>query len=72
MLWLLLAAPALVGGYVLEDGGSFTLTTGVLSQPPMRGGAAISLTNAGLEGFVRAATLEAPRKMRVNAVSPHG
>jgi NAD(P)-dependent dehydrogenase (short-subunit alcohol dehydrogenase family) len=45
----------------VEDGGSFTLTTGVLAQTPMPGSAAISLVNAGLEGFVRAAALEAPR-----------
>jgi NAD(P)-dependent dehydrogenase (short-subunit alcohol dehydrogenase family) len=54
----------------VEDGGSFTLTTGILAQTPMPGSAAISLVNAGLEGFVRAAALEAPRNIRVNAVSP--
>jgi len=54
----------------IEDGGSFTLTTGILAQTPMPGSAAISLVNAGVEGFVRAAALEAPRKIRVNAVSP--
>lgn len=54
----------------MEDGGSFTLTTGILAQTPMPGSAAISLVNAGLEGFVRAAALEAPRNIRVNAVSP--
>jgi len=54
----------------VEDGGSFTLTTGVLAQAPMPGSAAISLVNAGVEGFIRAAALEAPRKIRVNAVSP--
>lgn len=54
----------------MEDRGSFTLTTGILAQTPMPGSAAISLVNAGLEGFVRAAALEAPRKIRVNAVSP--
>ena len=54
----------------VADGGSFTLTTGILAQVPMPGSAAISLVNAGLEGFVRAAALEAPRNIRVNAVSP--
>ena len=54
----------------VQDGGSFTLTTGSLAQAPMPGGAAISLVNAGLEGFVRAAALEAPRRIRVNCVSP--
>jgi len=36
----------------------------------MPGGAVISLVNAGLEGFVRAAALELPRGVRVNAVAP--
>lgn len=55
---------------VLRDGGSFTLTSGVLAQNPMPGSAAISLVNAGIEGFVRAAALELERGMRINAVSP--
>jgi len=54
----------------VSDGGVFTLTSGVLSQEPMPGSAAISLVNAGVEGFVRAAALEAPRNIRVNVVSP--
>ena len=53
-----------------NDGASFTLTSGVLSREPMVGSAAISLVNAGLEGFVRAAALELPRGMRINVVSP--
>jgi len=54
----------------VSDGGSFTLTSGVLGRSPMPGGAAISLVNAGLEGFTRAAALEVPRRIRVNVVSP--
>ncbi len=54
----------------MADHGSFTLTTGILARSPMPGSAAISLVNAGIEGFVRAAALEAPRGIRVNAVSP--
>lgn len=54
----------------VSDGGSFTLTSGVLARRPMPGSAAISLVNSALEGFVRAAALEAPRGIRVNAVSP--
>jgi len=46
------------------------VTTGVLAMRPMPGSAAISLVNAGLEGFVRAAALEMPRRLRINAVSP--
>jgi len=54
----------------LKEGGSVTVTSGVLAQRPMPGSGAISLVNAGLEGFVRAAALEAPRGIRVNVVSP--
>lgn len=54
----------------IREDGVFTLTSGVLSQEPMEGSAAISLANAGLEGFVRAAALEMPDEMRVNVVSP--
>lgn len=54
----------------LREGGSITLTTGVLAVQPMPGSASVSLVNAGLEGFVRAAALEMPRGVRINAVSP--
>jgi NAD(P)-dependent dehydrogenase (short-subunit alcohol dehydrogenase family) len=54
----------------LREGGSITLTTGVLAVHPMLGSASISMVNAGLEGFVRAAALEMPRGLRINAVSP--
>jgi len=58
------------GVELLADGGSFTLTTGILSRQPMPGGAAIRMVNAGLEGFVRAAASERPRGLRINAVAP--
>lgn len=54
----------------VKDGGSITLTGGYLAHQPMVGGGAVSLVNAGLEGFTRAAALEAPRGIRVNIVSP--
>jgi NAD(P)-dependent dehydrogenase (short-subunit alcohol dehydrogenase family) len=54
----------------VKDGGSITLTSGTLSQHPIIGSGAVSLVNAGLEGFGRAAALEAPRGIRVNVVSP--
>jgi len=54
----------------LNDGGSITLTTGVLAREPAPGSAAVSLVNAALEGFVHAAALEMPRRLRINAVSP--
>src|SRR5919202_286376 len=59
-----------VGLPYISDNGSFTLTSGVLAREPIPGSAAISLVNAGLEGFVRAAVLETQRGIRVNVVSP--
>lgn len=54
----------------IADGGSVTLTSGVLAHQPSPGSAAISLVNAGVEAFARAAALELPRGVRVNVVSP--
>jgi NAD(P)-dependent dehydrogenase (short-subunit alcohol dehydrogenase family) len=59
-----------LGVETVADGGSFTLTSGTLSQHPMPGSSAISLVNAGVEAFGRAAALELPRGLRVNVVSP--
>jgi NAD(P)-dependent dehydrogenase (short-subunit alcohol dehydrogenase family) len=61
---------ARIGMDYLNDKGSITLTSGILSHKPMVGSAVISLVNAGLDGFARAAALEAPRGIRVNVVSP--
>jgi NAD(P)-dependent dehydrogenase (short-subunit alcohol dehydrogenase family) len=54
----------------VADGGSFTLSSGVLSQEPAPGSAVVSLVNSGVEGFARAAALELPRGIRINVVSP--
>jgi NAD(P)-dependent dehydrogenase (short-subunit alcohol dehydrogenase family) len=59
-----------VGREHINDNGSFTLTSGVLSQNPMPGSSSISMVNAGIEGFVRAAALEMQRGIRVNVISP--
>ena len=59
-----------IGRQFANDRASFTLTSGVLSREPMKGSASISMVNAGLEGFARAAALELPRGMRINVVSP--
>lgn len=54
----------------VTDGGSFTLTTGVLAREPIRTGAASSLANGALETFVMAAAVELPRGLRINVISP--
>ncbi len=59
-----------IGRSYIKDNGSLTLTSGVLAREPMPGSSAVSMVNAGLEGFVRAAQLELERGIRVNVVSP--
>jgi len=53
-----------------DENPSFTLVSGILSTNPIPGSAAISMVNSGVEGFARAAALEAPDGVRVNVVSP--
>jgi NAD(P)-dependent dehydrogenase (short-subunit alcohol dehydrogenase family) len=60
----------LVGRELIADGGSFTLTTGVLTYDPIRSGSSASMVNGAIEAFVRAAAIELPRGLRINAVSP--
>ena len=59
-----------LGAPNVADGGSYTLTSGVLATRPTPGGAAISVVNAGVDAFARAAALELPRGIRINSVSP--
>jgi NAD(P)-dependent dehydrogenase (short-subunit alcohol dehydrogenase family) len=54
----------------VREGGVFVLTSGIFSRNPMPGVAAIAMVNGAVESFVRAAALDAPRRIRVNAVSP--
>lgn len=60
----------LIGIRYVNDGGSFTVTTGVLTHDPIYCGVAVTTVNAGLEGFVLSASIEMPRGIRINAVSP--
>lgn len=54
----------------VADGGSFTLTSGVLDRDPIRMGASAATANGALGGFVVGAAIEMPRGLRVNVVSP--
>ncbi len=54
----------------VTDGGSFTLTSGVLDRDPIRSGAAAATANGALGGFVTGAAIEMPRGLRINVVSP--
>ncbi|HET6553845.1 MAG TPA: short chain dehydrogenase [Dyella sp.] len=59
----------LAGQRHLRDGGSFTLTSGILAEEPIRLGVSATTVNAAIEGFVRAAATELPRGLRINVVS---
>lgn len=61
---------ALIGQSFLNDGGSITLTSGIIAEEPIRQGANATTVNAAVEGFVRGAAIELPRGIRINAVSP--
>jgi len=60
----------LVAQHHLNDGGSITLTSGILTDEPILQGASATTVNAALEGFVRAAAIELKRGLRINVVSP--
>ena len=57
------------GAPYVTDGGSFTLVSGVLGFDPIRTGAVAATVYGGIDAFVRAAAIELPRGLRVNAVS---
>lgn len=54
----------------LNDGGSFTLTTGILADDPVPGSSSLALVNGAVNSFAMAAALEMPRGLRVNVVAP--
>jgi len=54
----------------VNDGGSFTLTSGILADEPISQGVSATTVNLALEGFVRGAAIELPRGIRINVVSP--
>lgn len=60
----------LIGRNYLNEGGSFTLTSGILNVDPIATGSSAAMVNAAIEGFVRSAAIEMPRGLRINAVSP--
>lgn len=54
----------------VKDGGSITLTSGVTNRDHVRKGANAAAVNGAIDEFVRAAAIEMPRGLRINAVSP--
>ena len=60
----------LIGRRFISDGGSFTLTSGVLDSDPIRAGSSASMANGAINSFVIASAIEMPRALRINAVCP--
>ena len=64
-------AVATIAASHLRDGGSITVTTGILDGSPVPTGAAASVANGALNAYVRATAPYLPRGLRINAVSPN-
>ncbi|WP_372575169.1 short chain dehydrogenase [Ruegeria jejuensis] len=60
----------LLGLSRISNGGSFTLTSGVLDRDPVVSGTGAATANGALAGFVTSAAIEMPRGVRINVVSP--
>ena len=60
----------LIGKNYINEAGSFTLTSGVLSHEPIQYGSSASMVNAAVDGFVIGAAIEMPKGIRINSVSP--
>lgn len=58
-----------IGLDYLEEGGSITLSTGILADDPVIKTASAAMVNGGIHSFVQAASLEMERGKRLNAVS---
>lgn len=54
----------------INEKGSFTLVSGILSDEPILAGAAATTVNRAIEGFAVAAAAELPKGLRINVVSP--
>lgn len=59
-----------IGKNYLNDGGSITLTSGILSESYIAAGASATAINRAVEGFAQAAAAEIGRGIRINVVSP--
>lgn len=54
----------------LNEGGSFTLTSGSANRDPYKQGSSPAMVNGAIDGFVKGAAIELPKSLRINAVSP--
>ncbi|MBT8219645.1 MAG: short chain dehydrogenase, partial [Bacteroidia bacterium] len=58
-----------IGSKYLNEGGSFTLTTGILADDPVYMTTSAAMVNGALHSFVKAAALEMHNGHRINVVA---
>jgi NAD(P)-dependent dehydrogenase (short-subunit alcohol dehydrogenase family) len=58
-----------IGREYVNPGGSFTLTTGILADHPVRMTASAAMVNGGIHRFAQAVSLELKDGVRINVVS---
>ena len=58
-----------IGQKYLNDGGSFTLSTGILADHPVEFTTSAAMVNGGIHSFAQAACLELKKGIRINVVS---
>lgn len=59
-----------MGRDFVNEGGSFTLTTGILADDPVLGTTNAAMVNNAIHGFVVAVSQELKNSLRINVVSP--
>lgn len=59
-----------IGAQYLNDGGSITLTSGIIADHPIPYGTSAATLNGAIHHFTKAAATELPRGIRLNTVSP--
>ncbi|MFT4204721.1 MAG: short chain dehydrogenase [Chitinophagaceae bacterium] len=60
----------LTGLDYVNDNGSFTLISGIVGEKPKAGTSGKSIANGAVNSFVLSASLEMPRGVRLNVISP--
>jgi len=58
-----------IGQNYVNDGGSFTLSTGILADHPVVLTTSAAMVNGGIHSFVKAVSLELKNGIRINVVS---
>ncbi|MFC4771981.1 short chain dehydrogenase [Enterococcus hermanniensis] len=61
----------LIGQHYLLHDGSITLTTGIMKDDPIPGGASAAMANGGVAAFVKSAAIDFTQGIRINCVSPN-